>query len=198
MKLSLRTGGWTPLHRFGQSCHWSEHLECSGGSALSAGPTQDSRLLVPLLLKGQKVSFWLKISVVFLSQFFPPSDLTPTKTGRNSKLASKKYENRNPSSLWCCKQIRIRRWLFLLHSPTPRKRQFYKRASSFFSVSPSTITPPFPSQNSGVNWELLIFSKQYLDSSSYLLFLCEKINPLLLGEKYNPRTCKKSVCISRL
>lgn len=39
------------------SCPGREHLECSGGSALCAGPTQDSRFPVPLLLKGQKVLF---------------------------------------------------------------------------------------------------------------------------------------------
>ena len=79
----------------------------------------------------------------------------------------------------------------------PESGNFTKERHHFFCV-PLYYYSPISEPKFRSELRTFDFSKQYLDSSSYLLFLCEKINPLLLGEKYNPRACRKSVCISQL
>ena len=72
---------------------------------------------------------------------------------------------------------------FLLHSPTPRKRQFYIRASSLFCILLYSYSP--------------ISGLKFRKNMKKLIFLCATPRgfphlPLLLGEIINPlRLCNK-------
>ena len=106
-----------------------------------------------------------------LSQRFLLLHLLRQKRGEILNSPAKNMKTGIPShSDGVNRDARVNGYL-LLHFPTPKKRQFYKSVATIFSVSLSTLTPPFPGSNSGVKCEIFVFSckTSVVSSSPYYL-----------------------------